>query len=73
MGARVQGRGAGSGGLVPRRVAQLANNLSFRDFRKVNVQIIEWDGPPDEKRSAGSQDKSHSVRQYQLESTCVKI
>ena len=55
MGARVQGRGAGSGSLVPRHVMQLASNLSVSSFRAIDVQNFERDGAPDEKRSAGSQ------------------
>lgn len=53
MRAGVQGRGAGSGGLVPRHVVQMAH-ISFANLRAVNVQIFERDGAPDGKRSAGS-------------------
>ena len=57
MRAGVEWRGivsAGSGGLVPRHVAQLANNLSVSGFRAIVVHNFERDGAPEQERSAGS-------------------
>lgn len=54
MRAGVEWRGAGSGGLVPRHVMQLASNLSVCSFRAIDVQNLERDGAPEQERSAGS-------------------